>query len=368
MQTMLEEKVIYLRSAEPDDIQLIFQWANDPTVRKNAFSTKKIAWEEHVQWYTRLMESDNAKLYIMVHGDQAIGQLRLDLHGESAEITYSVAPQYRCMGYGKSLLSLAAEQVRTDFPQLKRLTARVKPDNVASKRAFLDTGYVETCSVFELDLKSSVSPPPEISGSIDVIFLTNNDNTLPLYDWISRCGTQTALFSGPIELEQLLQLSPKLIVSYNYVHLIPQDVIDHMGGRVVNLHISLLPWNRGFSPNIWSFLEDTPKGVTIHQVDAGLDTGGILYQKMCCFDPQRETLASSYNVLQRELVALFQTHWEDIFHGAWAPIAQSGAGSYHTKRDLAALRAAIQFDLNDRVADIVAKYRSLPVTKPAEMN
>ena len=73
-------------------------------------------------------------------------------------------------------------------------------------------------------------------------------------------------------------MNPKLIVSYNYKHIIQPEIIVLMNGRLVNLHISYLPWNKGSDPNFWSFIDNTPKGVTIHKIDNHLDTGAILYQ------------------------------------------------------------------------------------------
>ena len=66
------------------------------------------------------------------------------------------------------------------------------------------------------------------------------------------------------------------------------------------MHISLLPWNRGYHPNIWSFLEDTPKGVTIHYINEGIDTGDIIVQKEIVIDEDKETLKSSYEILHEK--------------------------------------------------------------------
>lgn len=57
---------------------------------------------------------------------------------------------------------------------------------------------------------------------------------------------------------------------------------------VLNLHISYLPWNRGANPNFWSFVENTKKGVTIHEIDEKLDKGKILLRKELEFDENRE--------------------------------------------------------------------------------
>lgn len=85
-----------------------------------------------------------------------------------------------------------------------------------------------------------------------------------------------------------------------------------MQGQIFNLHISLLPYNREASPNFFSFIENTPKGVTIHQIDEVLDTGPILAQKELFFDESKETFASSYEKLILEIQMLFKENWSSI--------------------------------------------------------
>lgn len=123
------------------------------------------------------------------------------------------------------------------------------------------------------------------------------------------------------------------------------------------MHISYLPWNRGFSPNIWSFLEDTPKGVTIHKIDRNLDKGKILFQKRMEFDPFSETLETSYRALNEAIVELMKNHWEDILNQTYDEIVPEGKGSYHSKADLEALQAQINFSWSDLAADVISAYK-----------
>jgi methionyl-tRNA formyltransferase len=50
--------------------------------------------------------------------------------------------------------------------------------------------------------------------------------------------------------------------------------VPHLG--VLNLHLGLLPEIRGMSSPEWSLLNHVPVGITIHYMDAGIDTGPIL--------------------------------------------------------------------------------------------
>jgi methionyl-tRNA formyltransferase len=139
---------------------------------------------------------------------------------------------------------------------------------------------------------------------------------------------------SPITLEEARRAGAEFIVSYGYRHIIRQDVIDYFAGRAINLHISLLPWNRGADPNLWSFLEDTPKGVSIHLIDAGLDTGDIIaQQKVDYYDG--DTLASTYNRLSTVIEKLLYNIWPDIREGLIKSRKQPSGGSYHLAKDRA---------------------------------
>jgi len=85
-----------------------------------------------------------------------------------------------------------------------------------------------------------------------------------------------------------------LLVSYRYKYIIPPQVLADFHPKFrLNLHISYLPWNKGADPNLWSFIDNTLKGVTIHSLDNGLDTGDIAFQKRMFFSPN-DTLATMF--------------------------------------------------------------------------
>lgn len=138
-----------------------------------------------------------------------------------------------------------------------------------------------------------------------ILFVTNNDNTEDLYRWLKQREPAVYKVENKLTTEMVEQLEPSFIVSFNYRHLISEEVLQLMPGRIINLHTSLLPFNRGSAPNFFSFWDNTPKGVTIHLVDKGLDTGDILCQRELVFDEEQETFASSYDKLLEAIKELF---------------------------------------------------------------
>lgn len=133
----------YLRKATAEDKDLLYRWANDPTVRANAFSTASICYEDHQKWFAARMKDPDTILYILMVEDEPIGQIRLTLEGEKALIDYSIAKEYRGKGYGKKMLALLETVIREFYPQIKCLVAQVKAGNDTSKNAFLRNDFQE---------------------------------------------------------------------------------------------------------------------------------------------------------------------------------------------------------------------------------
>ena len=168
-----------------------------------------------------------------------------------------------------------------------------------------------------------------------IIVLSNNDNAKPLVEWLANSqGYEVLLVHERIDLRFIEIHNPFFVISYNYRFIISEDIIKKMGNRIINLHISYLPWNRGSSPNFWSFIENTPKGVTIHRLEKGLDTGQIIAQKELFFDEEKETLSSTYSILNAEIIELLKNTLDDIKTGDYAMKPQTQTGSYHTISDL----------------------------------
>ncbi|MCM1027508.1 MAG: formyl transferase [Roseburia sp.] len=184
-----------------------------------------------------------------------------------------------------------------------------------------------------------------------IMLLSNNANAEALFNWLEKKGYEVSLFHDPLTLEILDQYKPEFVISYNYRYLVKEEVIGRLGNRIINLHTSYLPWNKGSSPNLWSFIDDTPKGVTIHRLEKGLDKGKIIVQKECRFDEDTETLASTYAKLNAEIVQLLKDNWDRIISGEYELKEAEGAGSYHRTADLEALLGGRKIDYSMTVSE-----------------
>lgn len=89
----------------------------------------------------------------------------------------------------------------------------------------------------------------------------------------------TKLRDGTV-LGILKELQPEVIVVAAYGRIIPKDILDYPRYGCINVHGSLLPKYRGAAPIQWAVINgEKVTGVTIMQMNEGLDTGDILYAK-----------------------------------------------------------------------------------------
>jgi methionyl-tRNA formyltransferase len=84
----------------------------------------------------------------------------------------------------------------------------------------------------------------------------------------------------PATLAALAAYEPDVICVACFSLRIPPEILRLPRLGCLNVHPSLLPNNRGPDPFFWTFrYGETSTGVTIHQMDEGLDTGPILSQE-----------------------------------------------------------------------------------------
>lgn len=146
-------------------------------------------------------------------------------------------------------------------------------------------------------------------------------------------GQQILEQESIINIQFLKENKIDFAISYGYRHIIKPDILNYLKKRIINLHISYLPWNRGADPNLWSFLENTPNGVTIHVMDKGIDTGDIIVQKKINFSENENTLATTYKRLQKEILILFEKQWPIIIKGFFETQKQPIGGTFHKLSD-----------------------------------
>ena len=150
------------------------------------------------------------------------------------------------------------------------------PDIAAdSLAAMLDAGH-EVCAVFTrrdkpVGRKQILTAPP--------VKQLAQQHDIPVYQ-------PRTLRDGSSD-ELIRQLAPDIIVVVAYGCIIPPQLLHTAKYGCINLHVSLLPKYRGSAPIQWAVLNgDAETGVSIMQLDEGLDTGDVLMVEPVAIDPE----------------------------------------------------------------------------------
>ncbi len=113
-------------------------------------------------------------------------------------------------------------------------------------------------------------------------------------------------------IDLLQKIQPDVVV-VNGTRIISEEVLDAVNARFINTHTGITPKYRGVHGGYWALTQDDAKncGVTVHLVDKGIDTGGILFQ--ATIGVTKEDSFNTYPYLQvLEAVPLMVQAIEDV--------------------------------------------------------
>src|SRR5215472_15573318 len=131
-------------------------------------------------------------------------------------------------------------------------------------------------------------------------------------------------------VEELRALAPDVMVIWSYSMILPKSVIDVPRRGCVNLHGGLLPHYRGPHVMQWAIINgETETGVTLHYVDAGIDTGPVIAEERFPIEPEDDAFVVR-GKLREAGTRLLRAWWPAIAAGTAprAPQDESRAKYY----------------------------------------
>jgi methionyl-tRNA formyltransferase len=154
-----------------------------------------------------------------------------------------------------------------------------------------------------------------------------------LSDWANNQGLEV-IQSG--RLQDLPIRRWDLGLSVFYDRIFKEDVMSRFG-RLLNLHHSLLPRHRGVAPVHWALkCEDRVQGVSLHEIDAGIDTGPILAQIQFPIVPELDEVEDLYQRCVQFGTQLLSYALPRLDHMP-GTAQDENLATYHDRRELGAL-------------------------------
>jgi methionyl-tRNA formyltransferase len=167
-------------------------------------------------------------------------------------------------------------------------------------------------------------------------------------------------------LERIARLNAEMGVSVMFGYLLKPDFLRSLPKGCINLHPAYLPYNRGTYPNVWSIIDGTPAGVTLHYIDEDIDTGDIIRQTKVPV-LSTDTGETLYRKLEAAGLKLLRESWPDIQVGRIERTPQlRESGTSHKASDTARIDE-IRLADNYRAEDLlnILRARTFPPHKGA---
>jgi len=134
--------MLSIRKPTIDDMELYFDWANDPDVREQSYNSNPINLTNHKKWFESALKNEACFMYVFQNADKEdVGQVRIQKQNDKeALIGISIASKRRGKGYAKEMLLLATDS----FLEANKgflLNAYIKESNLSSKFSFENAGF-----------------------------------------------------------------------------------------------------------------------------------------------------------------------------------------------------------------------------------
>jgi len=166
---------------------------------------------------------------------------------------------------------------------------------------------------------------------------------------------------SPDGLKRIAAAKPDMGFSIMFGYLLKREFLALLPGGCMNLHPGFLPFNRGAHPNVWSIVDRTPAGVTLHYIDEGVDTGSIVCRKNVSV-AWTDTGESLYKKLEAAGLQLLREAWPAIRSGQIETTPQPGdSGTSHKVGDVERIDE-IDLEKNYKAEDLlnILRARTFP--------
>jgi RimJ/RimL family protein N-acetyltransferase len=132
-----------LRKVRKEDIRGTFQLSNEDYVRKYSLNKEKISWNTHVNWFNRMLNSDNDVFYVVTDcSNKFLGQIRYKVENKTAIVSISLSKSIMNKGLSKGFLKQSLDLLTSERNYLDNIVAFVSDKNIASKRLFEKIHFV----------------------------------------------------------------------------------------------------------------------------------------------------------------------------------------------------------------------------------
>lgn len=136
---LLDYLSLKIEKAVDLDVDRVYEWSNDDLVRKNSYNSSKIVYENHVLWFSKIIQNPNCLFYMVKYENEYAGMVRFEVKNDHSVVGITLSKEYRGRGLASLFLIKTAKRYFIEFE--KPIFAYIKEDNMPSIRVFESAGY-----------------------------------------------------------------------------------------------------------------------------------------------------------------------------------------------------------------------------------
>jgi methionyl-tRNA formyltransferase len=233
--------------------------------------------------------------------------------------------------------------------------------------ALLGSGY-DLCNISDILLKQEFKKPIIVTHSKkfhmrDKKLMKNTKRNTDIFSYSKEKNLKLIEeddINSPKLIKKLLDLGVNLIFSHACRSIIKKEFLNSFQNLVFNIHPSFLPEERGAATFSWRILNDQKfVAATIHQIDEGIDSGPIIFQKKKILSKKELTVPLDYDIKTTKMYELiFKDFLKKIQKNQKIiTVKQNEKNSSYLPRLYTEINGAIDFDWNtDQIERFVRAF------------
>lgn len=255
---------------------------------------------------------------------------------------------------------------------MKQKKMKIKlPKKINTQFVLLGAGY-DLCKIADLIIDNDFKKPiivthPKKFHKRDNRLLEKHGHHIDVFSYAKNNGLkifEADNLEDDALLNQLKKYGSNVTFSHACRTIIKQKFLDFFGNLVFNIHPSLLPEERGAATFTWRILNDQKFiTATIHQIDTGIDSGPILFQKKLLIK-KRNTTPLDYDILTSHIYELIFRRFLKLFEleKMLKLKKQDDLKSTYFSRLYTEINGAINFDWSNQEIEKFVRAFSYPYT------
>ncbi len=135
--------MLKVRKAILSDLDLFFDWVNDPLVREYSFNSTSVTLEQHTIWFKSVISNKSSLIFVFSNeANELVGQVRIQNNSSSkAIIGISIDKEHRGKGYALNMFQIACNLYFKEN-QGSSIHAYIKKNNFGTIKSIEKAGFL----------------------------------------------------------------------------------------------------------------------------------------------------------------------------------------------------------------------------------